>query len=385
MAANTYTAIMQSIYDALEIVNREPLGFINGGVYKNSKADMVGVGQTIKYPTVPSFGAANDNTPAAYAPDATGRTYGNGEIQLTQSKNHRFSVNGEEQLSLAANAMNVPVQTLTFAEAFRAHCNTIENYVSTVAYKGACKAVGTSGTTPFASNTDLIADARQIIQENGGSLANLRVVVDPSAETKLLKLDILKKANESGDDMYRTGLLGNLYGFQVRTSANVARHTSGAATGYLVNNSSNEAAGQTTITLDTGTDAILAGDVIVNAETGRDATQYMVSTGRTGAGDIVIAQPGLATQWTNNDAITVTASYRANLAFDMNAVHLVTRVPMMPEGGDQANWVETIVDPVSGLAFQIAEYGQYRQRMIEVAIVYDAAVVNTKAVVVIKG
>ena len=62
--------------------------------------------------------------------------------------------------------------------------------------------------------------------------------------------------------------------------------------------------------------------------------------------DIVLANPGIQVAWVNNDPVSIGAAYTANLAFSKSAIALMTRVPAMPDGGDAADDVTVITDPV---------------------------------------
>ncbi|MGP2157030.1 ParB/Srx family N-terminal domain-containing protein [Escherichia coli] len=66
----------------------------------------------------------------------------------------------------------------------------------------------------------------------------------------------------------------------------------------------------------------------------------------------------------------------ANMAFDRNAFLLASRTPAMPEGGDNADDVMNVTDPISGITFQIALYRQYRQVRYEVGLAWGVSSVK---------
>ena len=66
------------------------------------------------------------------------------------------------------------------------------------------------------------------------------------------------------------------------------------------------------------------------------------------------------------------------MAFERDAIQIITRASAMPIGGDSADDVTEIVDPISGLAFQVAMYKQYRQIKFEVGLAWGVKVVKPK-------
>jgi hypothetical protein len=180
-------------------------------------------------------------------------------------------------------------------------------------------------------------------------------------------------------------VLLDLYGFAIRESAQVKTHAA-TATGYLVDLTAGYVKGSTTVHVDTGTNNIAAGDLMTNTKTARDTNKYIVATGAAGAGDqdIVLAKPGIQVAWVNNDPLTL-SGYAANLAFSKSAIALMTRVPAMPDGGDAADDVTVITDPVSGLSFQVAMYRQYRQVAFEVGLAWGVKAVKTEAIATLLG
>ena len=103
------------------------------------------------------------------------------------------------------------------------------------------------------------------------------------------------------------------------------------------------------------------------------------------AGTITLAKPGLQVAQNGGVAMTLLASYTANLAYHRNAIALVTRAPALPVEGDMAVDRVTMVDPRSGLAFDVSMYAQYRQIYYEVAIAYGASVVKPEHLITLKG
>ena len=88
--------------------------------------------------------------------------------------------------------------------------------------------------------------------------------------------------------------------------------------------------------------------------------------------------PELREALADNTAMTIGDGYVPNMAFHRNALLLAARVPAMPEGGDDADDVTTIQDPVSGLTFQVAVYRQYRRVKYELGLAWGTAAPNGK-------
>ena len=73
------------------------------------------------------------------------------------------------------------------------------------------------------------------------------------------------------------------------------------------------------------------------------------------------------------------------MAFDRNAFLLASRTPAMPDGGDTADDVMNVTDPVSGITFQVALYRQYRQVRYEVGLAWGVASVKPAHAVMLLG
>ena len=57
----------------------------------------------------------------------------------------------------------------------------------------------------------------------------------------------------------------------------------------------------------------------------------------------------------------------------------------MPEGGDAADDVMIVTDPVSGISFQIALYRQYRQVHFEVGLAWGYAAIKPAHMAILLG
>lgn len=78
----------------------------------------------------------------------------------------------------------------------------------------------------------------------------------------------------------------------------------------------------------------------------------------------------------SNTAITVVSSAQRNMAFTKDAIHLVTRLPALPAGGDGADDSMVMQDPRSGLAFDVRAYKEYRQVHYEIALAWGYAMIK---------
>ena len=381
--ANTLTNLIPTIYEAVDVVSRELVGFIPA-VTLNATADAVAKDQTIRYPVVAAF-SATDITPAATGPDPSAVTVGTDTMSISKARGVRFFWEGEEQAQMGA--LYSTLLRDQFAQAMRTLVNEVETDLAAL-YKNASRAYGTAGTAPFASTLADPAQMRKILADNGAPMTDLQLVINTTAGAALRTLAQLTKVNEANDStLLRRGTLLDLHGFAVRESAQVASHTKGTGTGYLLDLTAGYAVGSTTVHVDTGTGTFVAGDIFTNNKTSRDTNKYVVKTGFAGDGDgdVVIGAPGLKIAGVNNDPVGVGNSYSANLAFERSAIHLLARLPKMPEGGDSADDVIVVTDPISNISFQIAMYRQYRRVSYEVGLAWGVKAAKAEHIAILLG
>lgn len=377
--ANTLTGLIPTIYTALDIVSREQVGFIPA-VARNTKADAAAKDQTVTAPVAP-IAVTEDIVPGPSAPNTGDQNIGTVDVKITKSKMAPVKWNGEEQLALGPAGTYNTILADQFTQAFRALSNEVDADLGAL-YYGTSRAVGTAGTTPFGVKEDLTdaANARKVLEDNGSPTTNLQMVLGSSAIANLRgKQTVLFKVNESGtEQLLREGTLGRLEGFNIHNSAGVKRAPAATATGYLVNGAKQE--GDIIIAIDTGTGAIVAGQIVTFDG---DDNQYVVAAATSTT--ITLAAPGLRQNLADNTEITVVGGFTANMAFDRNAFLLASRTPAMPDGGDTADDVMNVTDPVSGITFQVALYRQYRQVRYEVGLAWGVASIKPAHAVMLLG
>lgn len=368
-----------TIYTALNRVSREQVGFIPA-VARNAKADAAAKDQTVTAPVAPKTTTV-DITPAPTAPNDGDQNIGTVDVKITKSKMAPVKWNGEEQLAMGPSGNYDVILADQFSQAFRALSNEMDADLAALFYKSS-RAVGAPKETPFSIKDDLsdAALARQILVDNGAPTTDMRMVLGGEAMASIRgKQSVLFKANEAGtDQLLREGIIGRVMGFNLHESANIKRTAKSTAAGYKVNGEKKE--GDIIIAISTGTGGIAAGTAV---KFDGDFNQYLVVAST--ASSITIAAPGLRQDLADQTAITVVSEFTPNMAFDRNAFLLACRTPAMPKGGDTADDVMNVTDPVSGITFQIALYRQYRQVRYEVGVAWGVASVQPEHSTIIMG
>lgn len=377
--SNTLTNLIPTIYTALDVVSREQVGFIPA-VARDTKADGAAKGQTVTAHVTPAAQLVDIN-PAATAPNDGDQNIGTVNVEITKSKMAPVKWNGEEQLAIGPTGQYNKILADQFAQGFRALSNEVDSDLGGLFY-GTSRAAGTAGTTPFGEKDDLsdFSETLKILEDNGAPRSDLQMVLGSDAMAKIRgKQSVLFKNNEAGtDELLRNGIIGRVEGFNIHTSAGIKRVKSSSATGYLVNGAKVE--GDRIIAVDTGNGAFNAGDIVTFSG---DDNKYVVAAAN--ASSITLCEPGLRKDLADNTAITVGGDYVANMAFDRGAFLLACRTPAMPLGGDSADDVMNVTDPVSGITFQIALYRQYKQIRYEIGLAWGVKSIAPRHAALILG
>jgi hypothetical protein len=377
--SNTLTGLIPTLYTALNRVSREQVGFIPA-VARNAKADAAAKDQTVTAPVAPPTTTV-DITPAATAPNDGDQNIGTVDVKITKSKMAPVKWNGEEQLAIGPSGNYDVILADQFSQAFRALSNEMDADLAALYYKSS-RAVGAPKDTPFSIKDDLsdAALARQILVDNGAPTTDLRMVLGGEAMASIRgKQSVLFKANEAGtDQLLREGVIGRVMGFNLHESANIKRTAKSTAAGYKVNGAKKE--GDIIVAISAGTGGIAVGTAV---KFDGDDNKYLVVAATSSS--ITIGAPGLRQDLADQAAVTVLAEFAPNMAFDRNAFLLACRTPAMPKGGDTADDVMNVTDPVSGITFQIALYRQYRQVRYEVGVAWGVASVQPEHSAIIMG
>lgn len=387
--ANTLTDLIPDVYSALDVVSRELTGFIPA-VTRDPATERAALNQTVRSFVAPAA-TASDITPAATAPDDGDQTIGNVDLTITKARGVPFRWNGEQTRGVNNQGPGSrTIQGQQIQQAIRTLVNEMEADLAAL-HVNASRAYGTAGTTPFATDLSATAQVRKILSDNGAPLSDLQFVMDTSAGANLRSKTQLTKANESADtSLLRQGVLLEVHGFMMRESGQVKTTTAGTATSSSplpTTNTAGYAVGATVITLaSTGTGTIVAGDAITFAG---DANIYIVAAGDTDVSDggtITLAAPGLRQAIPGSaTAITVLANSARNMGFARSSMILAARLPALPDDEDIASDRTTVVDPRTGMAFELAMYPQYRQVRYEIGAAWGVKLIKPEHAAVLLG
>lgn len=383
MGTLTLTSLIPTIYNAMNVVAREQVGYIPA-VSRDSPAERAAKDHVVMSPVVGAM-AAEDLSPAAYAADTPNQTIGNVQMTISKVRSVPFGITGEETKGLqnAGTLGNINEQRI--AQALRTLTNEVEADLAAL-HVNASRAYGTYNAVPFGTAADLsdFAQTRKILDDNGSPQSDLHMVLGSTAVANLRgKQSGLFKVNEAGTDaLLRTGSISadQVQGFMLHNSAQTKTAVTAGTGASATTDNAGYAVGATVITLaSAGTGTIIAGDIITFAG---DTEKYVVASGDadvSNGGTITLQEPGLRKAIAASaTAITVVAATTRNMFFHRSAIQLATRAPAMPEGGDAADDVMLVTDPVSGITYEFCVYKQKRQVRYEVNLAWGVSAPNKK-------
>lgn len=382
MTTNTLTNLLPNLYADLDIVSRELTGLIPAVTLDASLARGK-VGQNVYIPQAPVNTSANVE-PSMTIPAEADQTIASAVVSLSKAKSVRFSWDGEEERGLNTGPGISSIWRGQFAQALRVLVNEVESDLAGLHTKFS-RAHGAANAIPFATagNFTDASQALRILKDNGSPLSDNQLVINTAAGANFLGLQA--DANRQGTDtILRQGVFQTVTGMDIRESGQIRSFTAGSFTSGTLT-SAVRAVGATSLATTADYSAgLAAGDIITLAHES-DAHKYVVQS--VAAGAITIQAPGLrtATAASGTVAITKIASSSRSMAFNRSAIVLATRLPERPSAGDMAIDVTTLVDPRSGLAFEVAIYPGYRKVVYEVSLAWGFEVIKPQHTALLIG
>ena len=364
--SNVLTDLAGDIYKAADVVSRELVGAIPSITINGNGTERAALNDTVRSFVAPAATSVT-NTPSMTIPEGTDQNVGNKTMTLSKSKGVQIPWTGEDVRHVNNGSGYSNILGDQFEQAFRTITNEMESDACVELYTNASRAYGAAGTTPFPTAGDYtdMSETLRILKDNGQSSGDNTLILNTAAGAKMIGKQA--DANRQGSDsMLRQGVLLDVAGNRIRESAQVAAHTKGTGSGYLVNDAS-LSEGDTVIAADTGSGTIVVGDVVTFAA---DANNKYVVVSALSGGSFTIGAPGLRVDIADNNAITVGNNYAGNILVARSAAEIAVRAPAMPEGGDAASDSMIVVDPRSGIPFDISFYKGFQKAMINVSAVW---------------
>ncbi len=376
--SNDLTSLAPLLFSAARIIPNELSG-MQSAVRMDFDDKGVAQGQTVTVPVMPILSSGN-TTPAQTFTAGTDLVAGSKILTLNNAKEVSWNYTGEQERGLENGGTQADVFRQTVEQGIRTLRNVIETSIWTTARANASRAYGTAATAPFASDISSLAQVLKILKDNGvATPGDLSLVINTDAGVNLRDLSNLFKVNEAGtDNLLRRGVIGDLHGFAIRESAAPVSVTAGTGSSYV--NDGALPVGTTSIPIDVGSGTVLAGDVVTFAG---DTNKYVVKTGVTAAGTIVIQEPGLRKALSDDTAMTIGAAATANIALHRDAVCAVIRPALQPTGGAVESM--TITDPITGFSFLMTRAVGKLMTSYYMNVVYDSFAPNSYAIAQLLG
>jgi hypothetical protein len=339
------------------------------------------------------FGTVIVPIPFAY-PDATDVTASNtppagnnttpdfAEVTLDNWKESSFFLTDSELGRIEANVMGMQME-----EAIDSLSRTIVKSILAT-YKGVYNAVGTAGTTPFASTATVAATARKLLNKAGVPMTGRSLLLNDDAEANAINLAIFQKVNESGSAMTLTEAeIGRRIGFDWMLESYLPTFTRGTLTGSPLINDASVAIGDTSVPMDavslTGT--VVIGDIFTVAG---DDQQYVVTANATASGNALASvafDPPAKVAWADDAAVTFLASHDvAGLALQKQAIAFCSR-PLGDAVFEGGSVIRSIPDPHSGLVLTMEISRQHKRTAVNFSCLWGSTLVRPESAVRLLG
>lgn len=220
--------------------------------------------------------------------------------------------------------------------------------------KYAYQTVGAAGTTPFASNLDILKTASIYLDLAKAPRDGDRyIVLNPWAYNNASLNTTFVEADKGGEySTIGTGALVEGLGFKWYNSNNVPNLTSNSGT---VATDGTGTAGTYTVTVDNGSDAlsnVIVGDNITFA--GHTQEYAVTSISATATEQVLTIFPALAVNVADNVSVTRKATHVLNYAFHKSAIQFASR-PLATTLSLEANGnpIQTFIEQETGIPLTI--------------------------------
>ena len=382
--SNTMTALAPILWSVAQKIPRELTGVL-GAVTLDFDDKGVALNDSVKVPIV-AQGSSSTYTPAMTTTAGSDNTPTTASIVINNSNQYTWNVTGEQERSLLNGGDNAKeFMRQNMEQGVRTLVNAIESRAYVVACTNASRAIGTAGTTPFASAITVGSQTLQIMLDNGlTDVDNLTQVLSTSGGQNLRALVTINGQfpGSTAQDMLTSGILSVIYGIKYRESAQTAISTKGTGTSYTVA-ASTQTIGATTLTgILAGSGTIVAGDIITFAG---DTNKYVVvsSVGGSTVTSITIGAPGLRTAVAASSAITVGANFTPMPLIHRKGIVTVVRPPIIPESPLIQQL--PLTDPQTGLSMTFCRIVGDGMTTYRLVVMDGTAAVQTNTTAILLG
>ena len=164
--SNTMTALAPILWSVAQKIPRELTGVL-GAVTLDFDDKGVALNDTVKVPII-AQGSSSTYTPAMTTTAGSDNTPTTASIVINNSNQYTWNVTGEQERSLLNGGDNAKeFMRQNMEQGVRTLVNAIESRAYVVACTNASRAIGTAGTTPFASAITVGSQTLQIMLDNG--------------------------------------------------------------------------------------------------------------------------------------------------------------------------------------------------------------------------
>lgn len=345
-------------------------------------------GSTVKV-ALPVSKTAAAVTPAMTPPTPSNATPTTVEIAVDQWYYTDFHLTDKEVTQLEAAEFYAPSSVESCIAALVENANTFL-HTKTHGANGFFSYVGTAGTNPFATTSDILADAAEQFMINKAGTGPKTLIISTAAEKAAKKLAEFRDVSQMGNDMVRRyGMLPPVNNFDPFVDQQVPTHTL-TATGTILVDQADVAIGDTEVHFDGITALPSAGDIFTVA--GDTQTYRITSTSVLSTADADFTfYPPAKVAWADNAAVTFKASHAVNVAFETDAIQFVSRplissVQKMVGFGGQLIAEADMLDPHgSGLVVRAQAYRGWNMGAVYFDCLYGGQVVRPELGVRIAG